>query len=85
MPSGMPHSAGALPALRRASAERAWSAASFSHTVINAWSLGSAAATRSRQARVNCVAVISRARSFDDASAIVSLFSSDAMQENLGG
>src|SRR5208283_1949268 len=50
---------------------------------MNAWSRGSAAAMRSRQSRVSCVAVIARARSFDDASAIVSLFSSDAMQEIL--
>src|SRR5208283_1341451 len=48
---------------------------------MNAWSRGSAAAMRSRQSRVSCVAVISRARSFDDASAIVSLFSSDAIPE----
>src|SRR5208282_2540980 len=80
MPSGMPHSAGALPAPSRASAARACARASCSHTVMNAWSVGSAAAMRSRQARVSCVAVISRARSLDDASAIVSLFSSDAMR-----
>src|SRR5258708_34628550 len=81
IPRGMPHSAGALPAARRASAARACSIASFSVTVRNAWSFGSAAAMRSRQSRVNCVAVISRARSFADASAIVSLFSSDAIQK----
>src|SRR5579863_1320751 len=83
MPSGIPHSAGALPAARRASAARACSRASFSQIVMNACSLGSAAAMRSMQSRVSCVAVISRARSFADASAIVSLFRSDAIQEKL--
>src|ERR1700722_20373976 len=81
MPSGIPHSGGALPAASRASAARACSSASFSVTVRKACSFGSAAAIRSRQSRVSCVAVISRERSFADASAIVSLFSSDAMQE----
>ena len=82
MPSGIPHIAGALPAASRTSAARACSNASFSHTVMNAWSRGSAAAMRSRQSRVSCAAVIPRARSFDDASAMVSLFSSDAMRRS---
>src|SRR5580692_3322718 len=81
MPSGIPQSAGASPASRRASDARACSSASFSVTVMNACSFGSAAAIRSRQSRVSCVAVISRARSFADASAIVSLFSSDVMRK----
>src|SRR5271168_3860264 len=81
MPSGIPHNSGALPAARRESAASACCVVSFSPTVMNAWSLGSAAAMRSRQSRVSCVAVISRARSFADASAIVSLFSSDAIRE----
>ncbi len=48
---------------------------------MKAWSFGSAAAMRSRQSRVSSVALISRARNFADASAIVSLFSSDAIQK----
>ena len=81
MASGIPVNDEALPAAIRWSAISACSIASRGHRVINAFSLDSTELARSRQARVNSTAEISRRTSRSRASATVNLDKSKVIVE----